>query len=54
VKNKFYIEVGAHDGLFQSQTKHLEDTGNWSGMLIEANYELYRKCLENRCCNKIS
>jgi len=43
----FYIEVGAHDGLFQSQTINLEKNG-WSGLLIEANPTLFKKCKGNR------
>jgi hypothetical protein len=30
MNKKFYIEVGAHDGIFQSQTKSLEESGEWN------------------------
>lgn len=48
MSKKFYIEVGSHDGIFQSQTKTLEDSGMWNGMLIEANPYLLEKCIKNR------
>lgn len=48
----FYIEVGAHDGVFQSQTLKLEKEG-WNGLLIEANPILFDKCKKNRGSNNI-
>lgn len=40
--------MGAHDGLFQSQTKKLEDSGEWNGMLIEPNPDMFNRCVNNR------
>lgn len=48
MNKKFYIEVGAHDGIFQSQTKSLEESGEWNGMLIEPNPYLFNQCVSNR------
>ena len=42
-----FIEAGAHDGLFQSTTKILEDLG-WTGLLIEPSVSLYNQCAKNR------
>lgn len=51
----FFVEAGACDGLFQSNTYYLEKTG-WTGILIEPVWEQYVKCTVNRancelhCC----
>lgn len=47
INDGFFIEAGALDGLFMSNTKILEDLG-WNGLLIEPSYKAYKKCLENR------
>ena len=47
-QNGFFLEVGAHDGLFQSNTLYYERELNWGGILIEPSFENYLKCLINR------
>jgi len=47
IENGVFVEAGAHDGIFQSTTKILEDLG-WSGLLIEPSKSLYEKCKQNR------
>ena len=42
--NTFYIEVGANDGITQSNTFFLEKKYNAKGMLIEASPSLFEKC----------
>lgn len=44
----FYIELGANDGISQSNTLYLEKNLNWRGVLVEPNNENYLKCIENR------
>lgn len=44
-----FVEVGAHNGIFQSNTKILEDCG-WSGLVIEPSFLLYQECKKNRKC----
>jgi FkbM family methyltransferase len=44
----FYIEMGAHDGLFQSNTARLEFSRGWSGVLIEPSKNVYDACVVNR------
>lgn len=47
IENGFFVEAGALDGLFMSNTKVLEDLG-WNGLLIEPSNLAARKCKENR------
>ena len=44
----FFIEAGAHDGFFESNTYYLEKFKGWSGVLIEPVPELYRECVAQR------
>ena len=47
-KNGFFIELGANDGLFQSNTAFFEKELNWTGILIEPSFKGYEKCKKNR------
>ena len=47
-KNGFYIELGANDGVFSSNTFYLQRNFNWKGILIEPSQHLYFKCKDNR------
>lgn len=49
IENGFFVEAGALDGLFMSNTKILEDLG-WKGLLIEPSLKAAKKCRENRKC----
>jgi FkbM family methyltransferase len=46
--NGFFIEVGANDGVSQSNSLYFEIYKNWRGLLIEAIPELFEKCKNNR------
>jgi FkbM family methyltransferase len=46
--NGFFIELGANDGLFQSNTAFLEKTRNWRGILIEPSIKGWEACKNNR------
>lgn len=46
--NGFFIELGAYDGLFQSNTAFLEMNRNWKGILIEPSIKGYTACQKNR------
>jgi FkbM family methyltransferase len=47
-ENGFFIECGAYDGIYQSNTKIYEDLMGWRGILIEPSEDMCRKCNENR------
>ncbi|UJR24565.1 hypothetical protein I4U23_005940 [Adineta vaga] len=42
-RNGFYLEVGAYDGEFISNTIFFERERHWTGLLIEANPKLFKK-----------
>ena len=44
----FFIEAGAHDGFFESNTYYLEKIKGWSGLLVEPVPELYLECRRQR------
>lgn len=46
--NGFFIELGAHNGLIQSNTAYLEFNRNWKGILIEPSYNMFTLCKQNR------
>jgi len=47
-KEGFFIELGANNGLLQSNTAFFEKNRNWSGILIEPNIKNYEFCKLNR------
>lgn len=49
----FFVEVGAYDGEFVSNTSFLADIG-WRGLYIEPVYEYYLKCLKRHESNDVT
>ena len=55
-----FVEAGAHNGIFQSNTKLLEKFFGWRGLLVEPSECLIRECKKNRpgsiveCCALVS
>lgn len=47
-RNGIYIELGAVDGLFQSNTKFFEDELGWTGILIEPHENMFEQLKLNR------
>jgi FkbM family methyltransferase len=47
IQHGFFVELGAYDGLTQSNSVLLEKAG-WRGLLIEANPGRYAKCVRTR------
>ena len=53
VKNNFFIEAGANDGITQSNTALLEFKYGWSGVLVEPNLENFKKAASSRKNSKV-
>ncbi len=47
-KNGYFVELGANDGINQSNTFYFEKKKNWSGVLIEPYKNNYIECKKNR------
>tara|TARA_R110002110_G_scaffold52171_2_gene152285 strand:- start:895 stop:1545 length:651 start_codon:yes stop_codon:yes gene_type:complete len=47
-KDGFFIEAGANNGIWQSNTLYLETELGWSGLLIEPNKQKFEECKKNR------
>jgi FkbM family methyltransferase len=47
-RHGFFIEAGAHDGVFASNTIRLERDFGWTGLLIEPNPRLAAECRRSR------
>jgi FkbM family methyltransferase len=54
IKNGFFVELGANDGLKQSNTKYFELFRGWSGILIEPEPKNYNLLQHNRSENSKS
>ena len=46
--NGFFVELGAHDGITQSNTFYYEKNKNWNGILIEPTPNIFLKLKKNR------
>jgi hypothetical protein len=46
--NGIYIELGANNGITQSNTAFFEFSRNWTGVLIEPSLNAYNECIRNR------
>ncbi len=47
-RNGFFIEIGANDGIHQSNTFYLEKNKNWYGLLVEPGKEAFSRLIKNR------
>ena len=50
--NGYFVEVGAYDGEFVSNTSCLSDHG-WKGLYIEPIHDFYLKCLKRHDKNDV-
>ncbi len=48
MKNGFFLEAGASNGLWQSNSYYLENALGWNGILVEPNRTMFESCIENR------
>lgn len=49
-KEGFFVELGATNGKFYSNTLRLESEHNWQGICIEPNSYCFEKLIKNRTC----
>ena len=49
----FYVELGANDGVTQSNSLYFELKRNWRGVLIEPSPYNFHKCVLNRGLNNL-
>lgn len=47
-KNKFFVELGANNGITQSNTKFFEENLYWNGILIEPSFNCFKQCKQIR------
>ena len=47
-RNGTYVEMGAYDGVQESNSRFFDVCLGWSGLLIEANPTMYQRLLQNR------
>ncbi len=48
LESGYYVEIGANDGISQSNTNFLERRHEWQGVLIEPVPSLFQKLIKNR------
>lgn len=48
ITNGFFIECGANNGIYESNTLLYEKGFGWRGLLIEANPFMFQQCKKNR------
>jgi FkbM family methyltransferase len=53
LERRVYFECGALDGLLYSNTRTLEESLNWTGILVEANPVSFAQLKKNRSGNKL-
>lgn len=53
-KNGFFLDLGAHDGVYLSNTFLLETRFGWNGILIEANPTTFEALRANRTGNCVN
>jgi FkbM family methyltransferase len=46
--NGIFIELGANDGKFLSNTLYFENNLNWFGLCVEPHPDIYKKLIKNR------
>lgn len=49
-RNGVFIDVGAYDGVYYSNTAYFEKELDWTGICIEPNPTVYEKLIANRNC----
>lgn len=52
-KNGYFVELGANDGVRQSNTYKLQKNYGWTGLLVEPSPVRFRECIVNRSFRNI-
>ena len=52
LRDGFFLEAGASNGFWQSNTYYLEKALGWSGILVEPNKQMFEICKNNRNSEK--
>ena len=50
-RNGVFVDIGAHDGIFLSNSYFFEKHLGWKGICIEPNPDVFAKLKENRSCD---
>jgi hypothetical protein len=50
-RNGFFVELGACDGLYLSNSLYFERSLGWKGILIEPNDNYFAQLQRNRACH---
>jgi FkbM family methyltransferase len=50
-ENGVFLDVGAHDGVFLSNSYFFEKARHWRGLCVEPNPRLYKDLVRNRDCD---
>jgi len=50
-ENGYFVELGAGDGMYISNSLFFERNRKWNGICIEANPKYYEDLIKNRVCN---
>jgi len=50
-KNGYFVELGACDGIYYSNTLYFEKRYNWAGLCIEPNDVYFEKLVQTRNCS---
>ncbi|MFD7321547.1 FkbM family methyltransferase [Streptomyces sp. NPDC059875] len=50
MRDGFFLDSGASDGVQASNTRLLEESFGWSGICVEPNREFFARLVENRRC----
>ena len=53
-RDRYFVDIGAHDGIFLSNTYLLEKRYGWNGICVEANPKAFSKLEKNRSCRCIN
>lgn len=54
IKNGYFIDIGAYDGIKFSNSFYFEKNKKWNGVAVEPNKQVFEKLKQNRTCTLIN